>query len=270
MKRYNSLKLFGKALLCIGLLFCSLQTFAKIEEEKVTEHTGKEQSHETKGEGKFNAGKFIIHHILDAHEWHIMKIGETDVTIPLPIILWTGKSGLVTFMSSNFKAPAGQEHSEHAEKAYNGYKLTAEGHIVAEDASKVYDFSITKNVLSLFISIFIICSIFLSVASRYKKDPKKAPKGLQSMVEPLILFLRDDVILPALGEKRAAKYSPFLMTLFFFVFINNLMGLIPIFPFGANLTGNIAVTLVLALFTFAITPRQFAPPNISTIACFKL
>ena len=252
MKKYNSLKLINKTLLCFAFLFCTIQIFANTQDVKMADTTHNEKSEDKKEEGKFDPGKFIIHHILDSHEWHIMKIGETEVTIPLPTILWT-KNGLTTFMSSDFKAPAGQEENEHAEKEYNGYKLNEEGKIVALDSSAVYDFSITKNVLSLFISIILICVIFLSVAKKYKKNRNKAPKGFQTMIEFIILFLRDDVITPALGVKKTAKYGPFLMTLFFFIFINNLMGLIPFFPGGANLTGNIAVTLVLAVFTFVIT-----------------
>jgi F-type H+-transporting ATPase subunit a len=91
------------------------------------------------------------------------------------------------------------------------------------------------------------------VARRYQKNPRRAPEGLQSWIEPLILFIRDDIARPSIGEKKYARYMPYLLTLFFFVFINNLLGLVPIFPGGANLTGNLAVTGVLALFTFVIT-----------------
>lgn len=193
----------------------------------------------------FNAGKTIIEHISDAHEWHIANFGETHFSIPLPVILYDdGK--IVAFMSSKF---------HHGTAEYKGYKLNEKGKIVKVDetAKPPLDFSITKNVTSLFISVILICWIFISIARRFKQHPNEAPKGLQSWLEPLILFVRDDIARPAIGEKRYEKYMPYLLTIFFFIFINNLLGLIPFFPGGANLTGNIAVTMVLALFTFIIT-----------------
>jgi len=197
----------------------------------------------------------IIEHVIDAHEWHIAEFGQTHVTIPLPVILYdNGK--IVTFMSSRF---------HHGAEAYNGYKLETEGkhkgkivkvdenNQVIENDSLPLDFSITKNVLSLFISVFLLCWIFLSMARKYKKNGNTAPSGFQNMVEPLIIFIRDDIAKSSIGEKRYEKYMPFLLTVFFFIFFNNLLGLIPFFPGGANLTGNIAVTMVMALFTFVIT-----------------
>jgi F-type H+-transporting ATPase subunit a len=123
------------------------------------------------------------------------------------------------------------------------------------DGSEIrpWDLSISKNVTSLFISIIIILTIFLSVAKRYREKYDKAPKGLQSWIEPLVLFIRDDIARPSIGNEKYERYLPFLLTVFFFIFINNMMGLVPFFPGGANLTGNITVTLVLALFTFVIT-----------------
>ncbi len=211
---------------------------------------------ETEGHEKFNAGKMIVEHIVDNHEWHIATLGETHISLPLPIILWdNGK--LVFFMSSKF---------HHGTETYNGYKLETEGEhkgkivklaadgvSVDKEASLPLDLSITKNVLSLFFTITILCFIFISVARRFKKHPNEAPKGLQSAIEPLILFVRDDIVKPSIGEKKYKKYMPFLLTLFFFILVNNLMGLIPIIPGGANVTGNIAVTMVLAVFTFIIT-----------------
>ncbi|HOY30745.1 MAG TPA: F0F1 ATP synthase subunit A [Bacteroidales bacterium] len=219
--------------LCFLSLFLSLKAFSG---EKVT----------TKDEEPgFNAGEFIINHVIDAHDWHICEIGETHVSIPLPVILYD-KGRIITFMSSEF---------HHGKKDYKGYKLNEKGKIVHvdENIEPPLDFSITKNVASLFISVLLICWIFLSVARRFKKHPDEAPKGLQSAIEPLIYFVRDDIARPCIGERRYEKYMPYLLTIFFFIFINNLLGLVPFFPGGANLTGNIAVTLVLALFTFIIT-----------------
>ena len=204
----------------------------------------------------FNAGEMIIDHIGDAHEWHILSYNDFHLTIPLPVILMDNGT-LVAFSSSHF---------HHGTEAYNGYKLMNEGENkgkivkVMEDGETVdanakipLDFSITKNVMSLFISVLLLCLIFISIGNRYKQNPNVAPKGLQSVLEPLILFVRDDIAIPGLGKKNYARFMPFLLTIFFFIFLNNLLGIVPIFPGGANLTGNIAVTLVLALFTFAIT-----------------
>jgi F-type H+-transporting ATPase subunit a len=206
-------------------------------------------------EKAFDAGAMIIDHIVDAHEWHILTYNTFHLSIPLPVILLdNGK--LVSFSSSHF---------HHGHDAYKGYKLMTEGENkgkivkVSEDgtidasAELPLDFSITKNVVSLFISLLLLCLIFISIANRYKKHPDSAPKGLQSILEPLIIFVRDDIAIPGLGKKKYKRFMPFLLTVFFFIFFNNLLGLIPIFPGGANLTGNIAITLVLALFTFVIT-----------------
>jgi F-type H+-transporting ATPase subunit a len=198
----------------------------------------------------------IIDHIVDAHEWHILTYNDFHLSIPLPVILLdNGK--LVAFSSSHF---------HHGHEVYKGYKLETEGpnegkivktledgETVDASAKLPLDFSITKNVVSLFISVLLLCLIFISIANKYKKNPDVAPKGLQSLLEPLILFVRDDIAIPGLGKKNYARFMPFLLTVFFFIFFNNLLGLIPIFPGGANLTGNISITLVLALFTFAIT-----------------
>ena len=105
----------------------------------------------------------------------------------------------------------------------------------------------------MLLSLILMCLVFISVANTYKKHPNQPPRGLQAWVEPVILFVRDDIAKPSIGEERHARFMPFLLMLFFFILFNNLMGLIPLFPGGANVTGNIAVTLVLAVITFAIT-----------------
>src|SRR5690606_33365414 len=123
-------------------------------------------------------------------------------------------------------------------------------HIVANE--KPWDFSITKNVFTIFLSIIVLCWIFISIANAYKKREGKAPKGLQSLIEPIIIFVRDDIAKPNLGYKYE-RYMPYLLTVFFFIWFNNMLGLVPFFPGSANVTGNIAVTLVLATITFLIT-----------------
>lgn len=223
------------------------------EPEAIKTDTLKTGQGEKKG---FNAGEMILEHITDNHEWHITTIGSTDIAVPLPIILYH-KGKLDIFMSGKF---------HHGEESYKGYKLELEGKhknkIICvkedgvtpnEEAGLPLDLSITKTVASVIISIILIILIFTSVARSYKKNTGKPPRGLQSLLEPVIIFIRDDIARSSIGEKKYEKFMPFLLTVFFFILINNLMGLIPFFPGGVNVTGNIAVTLTLALFTFIIT-----------------
>lgn len=205
-------------------------------------------------EGKeFNPSEAIIEHVTDAHEWHIATIGENHISIPLPVIL-IDEGKFVTFSSSHF---------HHGEESYMGYALAEagenQGKIVKVDSqgkeiegALPLDFSITKNVLALFISAFLLLLIFTIVARGYKKRPNSAPKGLQAVIEPIIAFIISDVAIPNIGEKKYSRFLPYLLTVFFFIFINNIMGLIPIFPGGANLTGNIAVTMTLAVMTLLV------------------
>jgi F-type H+-transporting ATPase subunit a len=218
--------------------------------------TTKAQEHKIAGtepaSEKFNASKLIMEHIADSYEWHIAKFGETHVSIPLPVILYSAQSGFHFFISNKF---------HHGTESYSGFRIAGEeskykGKVVevASDGTekRPFDFSITKNVMSLFFSILFLMLIFSSIARRYKEGIDRAPKGLQSWLEPIVIFVRDDVVKASIGEEKYRKYLPYLLTVFFFILINNLMGLIPILPGGANLTGNIAVTMVLALFTFVI------------------
>lgn len=204
---------------------------------------------------KFDAAKMITEHIADAHDWHIAG----HLSIPLPVIIYDTKKGWSCFSSSKF---------EHGHASYNGYSLSGNKIVSAQteemglepsDAitdesgsnGDIYDFSITKNVASIFLTVAIMLLIFLTVAKTYKRAPGSAPKGLlQNIVEPIIVFIRDDVAKASIGEKHHARFMPYLLTAFFFIWISNLLGLIPVL--GANVTGNIAVTLTLALITFVI------------------
>ena len=229
----------------------------------------------------FNAGNMILHHIYDAHEWHLfdwpITINDTienaggtkdtvieikskiPVSIPLPIILLD--EGLHVFMSNKFNhGKSLVERGDKYYKLYHGkiYHTNQLGTINYDEKKEVIntrplDFSITKNVFSLFFSIFLLMGLFITISRRYQKNKKQAPSGIQSLLEPIIIFVRDDIAKSAIGEKNYGKYLPFLLTVFFFIFLNNLLGLVPFFPGGANLTGNIAVPMVLASIVFIIT-----------------
>ena len=206
-----------------------------------------DDAHEEK---PFDAVEVIMHHISDAHDFHILDYTddsgvEHPVSIPLPVILYTNGS-LDVFMSSAFN----HGHDEVI-RGNNRYKLD-HGHITELNGAHPIDFSITKNVFSMFLSIIIILLIFISVGRSYRKGGL-APSGLASFMEPLVLFVRDDIAVPNIGEKKADKFLPYLLTVFFFIWVNNLLGLIPFFPGSANLTGNISFTITLAFITFMIT-----------------
>ncbi len=210
-------------------------------------------SHEAKKEGDFNVTETILEHIKDDHSWHLW--GHTS--IHLPVILYTSK-GLEFFSSEKFV----DEH--HEPVVYHGnfdYKLIegktkivdANGNIDAAASKQLWDFSITKNVASLFISVIILLLVLLSAANAYKRTGiKSAPKGVQSLMEPIVLFVRDEVAIPNIGAKKAGKYMPFLLTIFFLILTNNFLGLIPFFPGGANVSGNIAFTMTLAVCVFIV------------------
>ncbi|MCE5345975.1 MAG: F0F1 ATP synthase subunit A [Bacteroidales bacterium] len=217
---------------------------------------GQEVDKKEGSEEKFNASTFILEHIADSHEWHILtkKNGES-VALYLPVILYSKEKGLDVFSSK--KLAHGNE--------YKGYRLEEEGELkgkivtvneagIVDEEKLPLDFSITKTVFGMMSAAIIGLLLFLSLARSYRKTGISYPQGIQSFLEPVILFIRDDIAIPNLGEKNYARFMPYLLTAFFFIIINNLMGLIPSPPpFGANVTGNIAVTLVLALCTFFIT-----------------
>ena len=216
------------------------------------------------GEEEFCAEEYIMDHVTDSYDWHIIGLKHKDLSIPLPVMLFD-QGKLVVFLSSKF---------HHGTAAYKGYALgytkDTKGKVIkllGEDAhytgtlelSKKYasapvffDISISKSVCALLISIIILCWMFLSLAKIYKQNPNRAPKGFQNMMEVVILFVRDEIAVPLIGEHKYKKYFPYLLTLFFFILLNNLMGMVPIFPGGANVTGNIAVAMILALITFFI------------------
>lgn len=209
-------------------------------------------------EEKLDAGKLIFDHILDSYDWHICTWKGKHISVYLPIIVFC-EGELYCFSSKHFH----HEHQYHTLNKHGDeviFEIPDEGKYegkvvrVMSDGTQVkpFDISITKTVCGLLISCTLLVIIFLLVAKGYRDRGEKAPKGLQALIEPLILYVRDDIAKPNIG-KDYEKYFPYLLTVFFFIFFNNLLGLIPLFPFGANITGNIAVTAVLALFTFFIT-----------------
>ena len=240
IKRYLSLTTL------LLFLFLGTSLFAHNKEE------GSAPSEETEMENQgFKAGEMIIEHITDSYEWHILTWNKTHISIYLPVILYD--QGEWHIFSS--------KHLHHGEVPYEGFHVAKEGFNAGKlvrtddkgnEVRPAYDISITKNVLSIFISVFLIIWIFTSVAKSYKTRKGHAPKGLQSLLEPLILFVRDDIAKASIGDNYE-KFTPYLLTIFFFIFFNNLFGIIPFFPGGANITGNIGVTGVMAAFTFIIT-----------------
>ncbi len=229
----------------------SIKTFTELV-SKENQAKADEAAKVKSGESKYNPVPVIMHHIADAHDWHFWGEGEKSVTLPLPVILWD--NGLKVFMSSKF------HHNEHVAEVDGNYYFNYHEKIYKTDANgtinldehhhlaneKAVDFSITKNVASMFLSVILLILIFGAVASNYKKKGQEGyvPRGLAGFMEPIIIFIRDEVAVPNIGEKKYARYMPYLLTLFFFIWINNLLGLL---PGAANLTGNIAFTFVLAL-----------------------
>ncbi|RYF98551.1 MAG: ATP synthase F0 subunit A, partial [Chitinophagaceae bacterium] len=203
-------------------------------------------------EAKFDPGKEMLDHIADAHEFHFFTLKnehgeETHATLPLPVILYSPQRGLDIFMSSKF---------HHGHETYKGYKLVEHDIVAVNEAGavdetvKVYDLSLTKNVVQMLLALLILFLILNSAAKKYKAGQGRtsAPKGMQNAVESVITFVRDDIAKPNLSHKYK-KYLPYLLTLFFFILINNLFGLL---PGSANVTGNIAFTAVLGIISLIV------------------
>jgi F-type H+-transporting ATPase subunit a len=217
------------------------------------------ESHEEQSD--LNVRELILDHVGDGYGWHISTFGHSSVSIPLPVIVKGRESGWHIFSSARF-------HHGHAE--YKGFYIASDGpykgKIVERTAVRAgndtdyevvrpWDFSITKNAASILLSSLVLVCLVLYCANWYKKrqgKPEEAsPKGFIAFVEMVVMNVVNDIIKPCIG-KNYKRYTPYLLTVFFFIIFNNLLGLIPVFPGGANVTGNIAVTSVLALFTFVI------------------
>ncbi|SDG41365.1 F0F1 ATP synthase subunit A [Chitinophaga filiformis] len=250
MISYNLSK-YRLVALIVALSISGFSTFANTSE-----------SHEEEKKG-FDAKEVLLGHVKDAHDWHLFSLGETHVTIPLPVIIYNKDKGISAFSSSAF---------HHGHEAHDGYRLVnkhyreekgleeakyPDGKIIAVDANdtptgaEIYDFSITKNITSMILAAILLIWLMTSVAKAYTtRGSKKAPKGMQSLLEPVIIFIRDEVVKPNIPGGNAERFAPFILTIFFFILINNLLGLL---PGSANVTGNIAVTFALALISFIVT-----------------
>jgi F-type H+-transporting ATPase subunit a len=237
-----------------------------------------EEAHDADAHGEkeaFNAGDMIMHHVMDAHDIHLMDIGGQAVSIPLPVILYSTDDGLSVFPSSAFhhghaaknryvldhghiyrlsenNPMAESEHLNMNDALSYGYSEQSWGGVLSGEPGSFVDVSITKTVAGILITVVLMFLIFVSIAKAYKRNgSSEAPKGFQALMETLIMFIRDEVAKPSIGHKYE-RFMPFLLTIFFFIWIANILGLIP-FIGGFNVTGNIAVTMVLALFTFVLT-----------------
>jgi len=260
-----------KALLVLIFSLFSVSLFTNVFAQNAGNEQGQKQEVQKQaGREKklFDANEVIFGHIMDAHEFHFLSWKDSDgkehfANIPLPVIIYSPQKGLTCFISSEF---------HHGENNYKDYSILTEdkideqkldikkfniGQIVAVnengevDASvKVYDLSLTRNVVQMLFALTLLVWVLLSVAKRYTKGEgvTSAPTGMQNALETVINFIRDDVAKPSIGHKYQ-KYLPYLLTVFFFILINNIVGLI---PGTANVTGNITFTMILALISFIV------------------
>lgn len=187
-----------------------------------------------------NIPEIVLHHLADAYEWHIVS----DVSIPLPIIIRSSQTGEWHFCTAH-SLPDGFFFNEEAHGKI--YERMADG-----TTERPWDLSITRNVLQIWIVVALLLTVFLCCARWYKKHDKTsdAPSGFVGVIEMLVMMINDSVIKSSIGEKHYRKYAPYLLTVFFFIFFTNLLGLLPIFPGGSNVTGNINITFFLAICTF--------------------
>ena len=200
--------------------------------------------------GGIDVKKIIFEHVKDTYEWHITTIGDKHVSISLPVILYSKRTGWECFSSSRLHSPSGHNGFYLASHGDNEGKVV-EIDVFGNEVRPLLDISITKTVFAVFVNALLLIVIMLSVARWYKgRNPHDAaPRGFVGAVEMLTTMVIDDIIKPNVGSSYK-RFTPFLLTVFFFIFFSNLMGLVPLFPGGANVTGNIAVTFALALSTF--------------------
>ena len=226
-----------------SIVFCNIATAQE------TDHIGKEEQAPksiVKEEKVFDANKVIFEHVLDAHQFHFLTYKDKEghehhVSIPLPVILFSPQEGWSFFMSSEF---------HHGEHEVDGYRLAGNKIVPVDPNVKVYDLSPTRNVVQMIFALILLVILLINVAKKYQKGigTNKAPTGFQNAIEPVITFVRDEVAKPNLGHDYN-KFLPYLLTIFFFILINNIFGLV---PGSANVTGNIAFTAVLGVISFIV------------------
>jgi F-type H+-transporting ATPase subunit a len=237
---------FKSLLVAVFSVFFVVLSAPVLAQHEPAEHepAAQEGEHAPKKEG-FDAKEVIFGHIMDGHDFHFFDWDGHAVGFPLPVIIYSQQKGVSVFMSSKF---------EHGHAEYNGYKLVKQEigeKIVSSDPNEqFYDLSLTRNVVQMLLALIILVWILISIAKAYGKGlgVTSAPKGKQNFFEPIITFVRDEVSVPNLGAK-SPKYLPFLLTVFFFILINNIFGLV---PGSANVTGNIAFTVVLGIIAFIV------------------
>ena len=246
----------------LTLAFTLSFLFLKASAPEVSENHSESEKSES-----YNPVPMIMHHISDAHEIHFWGEGENSVSIPLPIILWTS-NGIVSFMNSEFHHDESGHHvvelngmkfaNSHGKIYYANETPDSHGSYISHNEKgetqnlKPLDFSITKSVVGIFVTMIILLLLFMSVAKSYKTNGG-IPKRLTGWMEPLVVFVRDDIAKENIGEAKYKKFVPFLLSIFFFILVLNILGLTPL---GFNVTGNIAVTLVLALISLFVTLKS--------------
>ena len=253
-------RLFSLFILVLGLSLGPVSLFAQSggNNAAVSVENVVPAKEEKKG---INITELVFGHVSDMHRWHLFSIPHqnapaTNASMPLPVIVYEAGKGLSIFSSSHFggdeewtKMPDGKTA---VSPSYEGYHLemAIKEKVVADDGGKVYDLSVTKNILSMLVGVFLLLWAMTSVAKKYNANNGMvaAPRGFQNFIEVVIIFIRDEVAKPNLGFKYK-KFMPLLLTIFFFIWINNMLGLL---PGGANFTGNIAVTACLALVAFIV------------------
>ena len=199
--------------------------------------------------GELDMDEYLYGHVGDAYGWHITTVNGHHVTVHLPVIVRSKTTGWHIFSS---------KHIEEGEE-YEGFRIAAKGEpnegklveVTPAGIVRPLDISITKNVFGLMVNSLVVVLLVLLGARWYRKHDavEEAPHGFAGIVEMLVTMIEDDIIKVCVGPDYK-RYSPYLLTAFFFIFINNLMGIIPLFPGGANITGNIAITFTLAICTF--------------------
>lgn len=208
-------------------------------EHEAVAAVGHDETHAA-GEKKESPVEAIMHHIADANEFHVATIGHNHISIPLPVFVYNKTTGTTSFgLSSQY------HHEKDGLILSHGRIVDATTH----STDNLLDLSITKNVFTMLLSVLLLSIIFFSIKSAYAKNPGKAPKGIQSFFEPIVNYIIEEVAKPNLGNKYE-KFLPYLLSVFFFILFNNLLGLVPFFPGSANASGNIAFTMTLSVLTF--------------------